>query len=901
MEPKKTYYTETRYVYLDRIKAADGSYAYTDPKVASLAGTMSKPGRIKAYNFNANIPAGSRINSITVEWKNKVTSPSGTCTGLIKIPSVKVNLMGNSTVEGKVKTLIGPVSCSSPNVWSLSWTASELGLTQSQLLSLVNSSSFGVYLNPQRNTNYNAGYYHVDYVKVTIDYSTPSWSLDVSSTVGSSNNKRNITVTLKDNNGVATSGTYTVNINLASGLAIDSVTSVNGTFSGSVWEAEIQSNSIATLQFVVKTETTGNYSVSAACNIDAETSLSDSDSFSLTYTPPGVEGLVPIYSGSESDEYTILPYNVSGYGTSFQIQNTSASAVSCTVEHPTIDYESYTVTNGSFSTSNGTGTWTINANSTSTLTLNYKLTGKRFIKVRKDATVLFRRHLVYYDYYEPSYGYVEFPVGTTGSGNYTFKMLVKAETSVSYPHLKVVAPGCGYYVDIIDNDGNSIAKKAFGGYEIYTDWTEVDLSFTITKGVSKVRIYGMASYADWDKSKYTLYLLTPVLWDDDNGVQVAGGCSLYNTDTGFEALLNGGTKTNTYAFSLKSLSGLSSMNLYGVEISFDYTVTAENPVFLEVMSKKEGEIKYVKSYKLSGAGNLRIGGPGAFFGFEEELYTALTSGKINMAFSNPYKTPARVNISNVKFNIYYWPKIDGDGFTFKSKHSSQLNVVLSSAKISFGEKRDVKLYDAQNTDVKLVSSWSSKPKSLELQLVIVGETVDEIQALSRRVSEWLTTDFWKDGNVDYGKLVFDTDPSIEYHVIMDTPLDISLKEAQTYAEATAKFTVLEVVNTDSGVGGAFGQIEGVRLVRPTIIIQCTGGPVEILESVNNQKLMLSGEWGDGTELTIDCRRRRVYDSNGKLLNGVVDLESDWFELKGAYDFSKSRGCVIKEVSFIEYY
>ena len=40
------YYTETKYYYIDRVKKADGSYAYTST-IASKAGTQSKPGRIK--------------------------------------------------------------------------------------------------------------------------------------------------------------------------------------------------------------------------------------------------------------------------------------------------------------------------------------------------------------------------------------------------------------------------------------------------------------------------------------------------------------------------------------------------------------------------------------------------------------------------------------------------------------------------------------------------------------------------------------------------------------------------------------------------------------------------------------------------------------------------------------
>src|SRR5690606_25956958 len=121
-------YTETTYNYIDRVKKADGSYAYTST-IASKSGTASKPGRIKTYNYGMGVPAGARVDSITVEWKNYIRNPSSGTTGVPNIPSVKVNLLGNTTLQSKVKTKSAVVPTSA-TVWSLTWTASETGLTQ---------------------------------------------------------------------------------------------------------------------------------------------------------------------------------------------------------------------------------------------------------------------------------------------------------------------------------------------------------------------------------------------------------------------------------------------------------------------------------------------------------------------------------------------------------------------------------------------------------------------------------------------------------------------------------------------------------------------------------------------------------------------------------------------------
>ncbi|HOP33411.1 MAG TPA: hypothetical protein PKU94_08545 [Candidatus Hydrothermia bacterium] len=898
------YYTETIYYYIDRVKKADGSYAYTST-IASKAGTQSKPGRIKVYGFNANIPAGSRIDSITVEWKNYIRNPYGRTTGTPNIPSVSVNLLGNTTLQSKKKTKTGPVPTSAAT-WSLTWTASETGLTQDQLLQVVNSSSFGAYLNPARNTNYNTGIYYVDYVKITVTYSVPTWTLVASDSAGSTQDKRNISVYLQDTAGVAKSGTYTVTIGLSDGLVIDSVTTCEGSLSGNVWNAQIQSDSRADLSFVVRTTVTGtnNYTVSFTCTPPGSSELSQSRSFSLTRAPQSINGLVPSYSYSEADEYSVLP-STGDYGTSFKVQNTDVSNTKAVkVYYDTTDYQSYTVSNGSFTTGNP-GVWTINANSTSTLTLKYAPTSKRFIKLVEPSTstVLFRRVVIPYDYYESGYGAVKYPVNDARNGEYEFKALIKAVGSIDYPKLKIQAPGVGYNVSVYDLSGNRIKSYPFGSYALYNNYQLVEFSFTTNNGVGYVEIEGMASYTDWTKTDYQLNVLTPTLRYAGGYSGTGGVLFLEEATNMYKLYLNPGEESQEYSIKTTGLEQLSTKNLYGLSISFDYSVQGDSAVLEIYTTDQTGELLAHRSIKLEGEDTISIGGPGDFIGFDEAagpILENLGECTLTMKVMNETNEPVTVSISNIKVEALYSQEYDGEGFTFNGKHSQLFSTNIKELKVGFGGGRSLKLYGMQNTDDKIPSGWEGKTRNIEMKLITIADGLEEGQALARHISEWLSTGFWTSGEVDIGTLIFDFDENIEFKVVRSEEIDIDIK-APGFLEISVKFDVMEVYNRIGGVSGPSGTIRGVRTIRPVIELVATGGSIEIIEDFSNKSIKLLGSWTPGTRLYVDCKRRRVYDDDGKLLKNVVDISSDWIELYGAYNFKKSIGCNVVGIKYTEHY
>ncbi len=905
-------YTETKYNYIDRVKKADGSYAYTT-LIASKSGTASKPGRVIANNFGFNIPQGARIDSIEVQFKHYVRNPRGGTKSRPNLPNVKINLLGNSTLASKsLVTKTGPVPATASTV-THTYTPSSLGVSNETLRQVINSSSFGVYINPARNTSGNTGYYYMDYVYIKVAWSLPNWVWETTTITSISNDVKEITATFKDANGIVSSGTYPFQVILPNGLTIDSIVSSDGSLTGSTWNATIQSNHKASITFRTRLiGSPGAYTVTII-GTPSDSQLSYDFTATYSYPAPTVGTVTPQYSNTESDEYTVLPPS-GGWesSTSFTAINTGGSPVKLNVYYDTTDYAGYTVTGGSFA-EGSPGVWTVNASTTSTLKLKYNPQARRYIKITSTdgAITLFRRSVIPatyskdpdMNYYEEGYGYILFPVNDTRNGEYRFKAQVKAEAQVTYPHLKVVAPGAGYIVQVRDMNGQVLKNKAFGSYNLYRDWQSIDFTFTTSNGVGEVRIYGLTSYPDWDKSKYQLNILSPTLTRVGSLEGSGGVLAFIDTDGSYQFNLEVDEKSQEYSIAPMNTSILSGKNIYGLQLEVNYDVTGEASLYLYTTNQRS-EITDMRSYTLTGTGKLTIGGAGDFLGFDDEggVFENLTQDNtLTWILENTGDTPCKVKLSGWRWSCFYSGEFIGEGLTFNGAHSSKYNMNVYEVNALLGENRSLKIYDATNTDVKLPSGWQGETRELEVKCNILGSSIKEVQDMATYISEWLSTDFWSDGGVDYGKLTFDFNDKIEWRVVRTEPIKTTTK-APGLLDVTIKFTVLEAVNPFTGMGGPAGRIRGVRAVRPTLTVVITNpnSPASIIESVSSQQMILKPQ-AAGSRLIIDCRRRRVTNTSGTSIPGAVDMSSDWFELRGQYDFRGSQNCKVISVNYTECY
>ena len=183
---------------LSNVKNNKSTYAKSKSAVASKTGTHKKPSSIIAMNFKANIPVGSNITKITVEY-------AANYEGNLNIgkPSLDILNVNGSNKNGKFLTKTMSKS-------SVTWTGS-FKVTD------VNNYAFGVKINFPANTSTITGYVKIQYIRIIITYTAPNYSIAASKVSGVYTDD-DFKLQLKISNVNKTSNDSNVTINLPAGV-----------------------------------------------------------------------------------------------------------------------------------------------------------------------------------------------------------------------------------------------------------------------------------------------------------------------------------------------------------------------------------------------------------------------------------------------------------------------------------------------------------------------------------------------------------------------------------------------------------------------------------------------------------------------------------------------------------
>ncbi|WP_405296357.1 hypothetical protein [Methanobrevibacter sp.] len=142
---------------LANLKNANNTYAKTN-KIAKKSGTCKTPAAITAKNFKANLPAGSKINKVAVEY-------AADTEGNISIgkPTLDILKIAGDNKKGKAltKTLTKTI---------VTWTGDHY-------VSNMNHADFGVKISFPANTKNEEGYVKLKYIRIIIDYTPPNFSV----------------------------------------------------------------------------------------------------------------------------------------------------------------------------------------------------------------------------------------------------------------------------------------------------------------------------------------------------------------------------------------------------------------------------------------------------------------------------------------------------------------------------------------------------------------------------------------------------------------------------------------------------------------------------------------------------------------------------------------------------
>lgn len=231
---------------LSNVKNNNNTYAKTN-QIASKTGTKKTPAAITATNFKANIPAGSKINSVTVEY-------AADYEGNISIGKPTINILNITGDNKKGKALTKTVTKSTAK-----WTGNHI-------VANMNSANFGVKISFPSNTKANTGYVKVKYIRIIIDYSEPNFTVTAKKVSGTYHGDEFLVkCTLSNVN--KTKGTSNVNIGLPSGLGFIRDEGPNGyvvSISGSnnrQWITNIDGGSSASVVLRLYPDHSGSFTI----------------------------------------------------------------------------------------------------------------------------------------------------------------------------------------------------------------------------------------------------------------------------------------------------------------------------------------------------------------------------------------------------------------------------------------------------------------------------------------------------------------------------------------------------------------------------------------------------------------------------------------------------------------
>ncbi|HOP33249.1 MAG TPA: hypothetical protein PKU94_07735 [Candidatus Hydrothermia bacterium] len=893
VEKTRGYYTETIWNSLDRLKKDDTNYAYTNT-VASRAGTKSKPGRIKATTFNFDIPINSKINSVKVEWKEYARASNGSIYGTIAIPSVSIYLIkanGGSNSSTKTDNYRVPTS---PTSRSLTWTSSDIPNVKRDNLA---DSGFGVYFNPARNTNYNAGIMYLDYIRVVVDYTTPTYSL-YSNKTGTLEIFKDITVTatLTNSNNTPHTTPVPVNVSIPSDATVKSVT-CDGTynFDEKFWNAKIGSGGTATITMVLTFNQPGSKTVSFT---ETVTNQSTSQNFNVTDT----------YL-----KFTHVDYSVIGTSnTTITYTATKATSGTATATIPLPSWITYVSYSGDGTYNPSTGEWSVSfASGGETKTLNLTIRANATNKIYKQvvtsnsetATIRYLINGTPSNTTCLGYRINLNAAGITLTQNKTYHLTFYMYAEKKGIPYKQTGVSTEYKVFIDSTEIGDIPL------DIYDGWQKVDIEFTApSSSPNYLYINGPSRYSETEKFKLMLA-----------GLCIAKDSEFYEPKT----LISNPERIGVQGqYATISLSAYEETNIYKVKFqgttpSDGYVVGMEIPTEYETDNNLSGDlILHFSDYDIEKtsifppeATKVAWGSKWDKWGLEElddstsPLFLPLSENPYMLfKLKNISSETANVKLKNITFDLYYVDDslLSRPGFKLDNVHSKSYLIHLSpDTEFTAGIDPNIQITDYKQADENILYGYSVNPKKLSLKFYIGDDDFEGATDLLEEVTKFFSNKKDKFGLPIPKKLRFDWDDDTYYNVILSSA--IKSKAQPAAYECQAEFVIPD------GVGWhnpkyypQKGKHRSILPAKPLICLRTVGKEiVTITESKTGQKMIINSKFPNGTILYVDCKLRKVYDSNNTEYTGSVALNSDWFRLNPEFDFSDSNGCEILFVKVVE--
>lgn len=320
--------------------------------------TTSNPNGIYATDFDFDLKDNAKINSVRVEWEEYLRNNSGGTSNTPRIPGKEIILLKANDGDHVAKESVIGVP-TNRTVRTLTFTTADMPDVRR---SNIEDPNFGVYLNLDANTSVNPGKVYLDFLRLVVDYTDPTYALAATLTSGKIIGEQvTYVLTLQNTNNCHQGVNIPVSISIPAGLSVASQ-SGDGTYNTGTgkWNAVLNSQKKATLTLVLNTSASGSKTITASV-----------DGFSTTLNK-STTILAPTYTltSPQVREIVTETYNVT-YTITVGVNTSAVSTVNVNIPIPAgIQYVS---SSGNGSYNSGTGVWTAQfVNKKATLTFTVK-------------------------------------------------------------------------------------------------------------------------------------------------------------------------------------------------------------------------------------------------------------------------------------------------------------------------------------------------------------------------------------------------------------------------------------------------------------------------------------------------------------------------------------------------
>ena len=261
---------------------ASGKHAITK-LIKGKSDSPNRPSTVSCTNFKLNLPTGARVTSVKVEYRHDL-QPYNSKYPSINAPTISLLGVSGYSVKGKApnKTM---------TTRSLTFTPKKSTDFSSAKL---NSNGFGVKIKYPTNANKNSGYLRISFVRITVNYKTPSFTLAYSCNPRQPEQGGKANVTLKCSNKNLTDYTPTITVTTPAGFTLTDVAA----FSNS-W---VKVNNRTYLWKPKFTSKVGSLAVGMAFDVNVTGSLPVSSTFEAVESLTGATGSLTVQVVEETPD-----------------------------------------------------------------------------------------------------------------------------------------------------------------------------------------------------------------------------------------------------------------------------------------------------------------------------------------------------------------------------------------------------------------------------------------------------------------------------------------------------------------------------------------------------------------------------------------------------------------------